>query len=314
MSEEKYVPGGIIELIDPVLIYDETGKLVETDEFGKVKSWTKDLKKGEYTDDTILTLALAESIAKIKGLDLNDIAKKQLAAVDALESILAFGRTTQDALYKLRNGISPLNSGVPGGPGNAPCMKIHPLGLYMHAKGYSKKTLKFAEDIGRITHLDPRSIASGVLQTQAIYLLLNGITKKKFISTLHNTCVKYEKDILQNSDFLFPKAGSLKQRINWVQENMDVSCNEAYENLGCSSRVYESYPFTLFMFQKFWDAPIEGLFKTINYGGDCDTTAAMYGALAGAKNGMIFPQDQLGQIKNLDPLITAAKTIWRLRK
>ena len=71
---QKYV-GKITDLMDPVVIRNSDGTLQTQDEFGKLKSWTKNLKKGEYTDDTLLTLAIAESIVDKGGLDLLDLTK-----------------------------------------------------------------------------------------------------------------------------------------------------------------------------------------------------------------------------------------------
>ena len=83
--------------------------------------------------------------------------------------------------------------------------------------------------------------------------------------------------------------------MRWIIENKDGAVESAYQHLGNTSSVYRSYPFTLFMFQKYWDQPLEGLLETINYGGDCDTTGAMFGALAGAKHGNIFPKHWLNE-------------------
>ena len=55
---QKYV-GKVTEPITPVLVKDASGKILEEDEFGKLKYYTRDLKKGDYTDDTILTVAIA---------------------------------------------------------------------------------------------------------------------------------------------------------------------------------------------------------------------------------------------------------------
>src|SRR3989344_7353833 len=76
---KKYF-GEITGLRDPLVVLDNTGSPLTKDEFGKLKYWNKDLKKGQYTDDTILTLAIAESIAANKGVVLEDIAARQVAA------------------------------------------------------------------------------------------------------------------------------------------------------------------------------------------------------------------------------------------
>jgi len=319
-AQIKKYAGKVTSLIDPVKVYDADGKLAGQDEFGKLKYYSRDLKKGDYTDDTALTLALAESIAEKKCIDLDDIAKKQLESLDEYNAKYAnsgFGQTTRDALENIRTGKSPLESGVIGGPGNGPAMKMAPLGLYLHAQQslfgkYSYASgINLAEDISRITHLDPRSIASGIVQAISVNNLLNNISRDHFIDSVVEICEDVEEPVTLK--FRRHEDGNLLSRLEWVSKNRDASCDEAYGHLKSSSLVYSSHPFTLFMFQKFWDDPIAGLIETVNYGGDCDTTGAMYGALAGAKNGMIFPEEWVKATQGVERLTKAAKGIYALR-
>src|SRR3989344_6059303 len=183
---KKHV-GKITKPIDPVKVYDAEGKLADKDELGELKYYSRDLSKGDYTDDTALTLALAESIAENGKIVLIDIAKKHIEAFDSYNAKYAntgFGQTTRDAFENLKAGTSPLESGVIGGPGNAPAMKMSPIGLYMDLTGLYDYGMHFGELVGKMTHLDPRSIASGVLQAHTIFALLHDISRDDFVSIL----------------------------------------------------------------------------------------------------------------------------------
>jgi len=311
---KKYV-GRITDFIDPVIVYDENGNELKSDEFGKIKSYTRDFKKGEYTDDTILTLALAESLVACQGLNLDDVAKRQVAEytqrIRADGSILGgFGQTTIDGFKNILAGKSPYESGVIGGPGNAPAMKMSPLGLYMDAAGKYEEGLQFAEAVGRITHLDPRSIVSGVVQAHAIYTLLQGAGRDEFVQSLVDVCKRYEKPI--TTEFPLHDKGNLTSRLEWIANHKDADDAEAHKLIGSSSNVFQSYPFAVFMFQKYWNEPMEGLIETVNYGGDCDTTGAMYGALAGAKNGMFFPSQWLDILQNHEKIIKLGQDLYEM--
>ncbi len=87
---------------------------------------------------------------------------------------------------------------------------------------------------------------------------------------------------------------------------------EAFTKLRASSVVYSSYPFALFMFQKYWDSPMEGLIEIVNYGGDCDTTGAIYGSLAGAKNGRFFPEEMEKMLKDAGKMRALAKSLFEV--
>ncbi len=317
---KKHV-GRVTSFIDPVLIADEKGELVKEDEFGQLKYFTKDLTRGQVTDDTILSVALAKSLVEQHGFNLFAIAEKQAAEYTKRlrpdgTVFGGFGRTTVDGFKRFLEGISPLNSGVIGGPGNAPAMKMAPLGLYLAARAVSgdeyQEGLYHAELVGKITHLDPRSVASGVVQAHAVYTLLHDVSRTDFVDSLVEVCSKYEKPT--DSSFTLWKKGSLNDRLQWIQGHQEATAEEAHRVLGSDSNVFRSYPFALFMFQRYWDSPLEGLIETVNYGGDCDTTGSIYGALAGAKNGMFFPPDWLTLLERREELEGLGKRLYQLRE
>lgn len=297
-------------------IQRKVGKI--TDFISSISKYTRGLEKGEYTDDTILTLAIAESIAEKKCLDFNHIIKKQIKAYEEYKlpegkTKGGFGGSTIKAFEKIKSGISPLESGVESGLGNGVCMKISPIGLYMDTDQESNyKILEIIRLIGESTHKDKRAVAAGMVQADAIFnLLQNDLTKEEFVDYLICSSETYEQPF--NKKFL-PEKGTLLDRLKWVQESKDTTEEKAYEKLGNACSAIESYPFTIFMFQKYWDKPLEGLIETVNWGGDCDTTGAMYGALAGAKNGMIFPDKWVKNLQNSDKLKEAAEKIYNLKE
>ena len=75
----KYA-GKITEPLAPQIPRDELGQIIREDEYGRLPGFTRNLSRGEYTDDTILTLAIAESIAGYGRLSLEKIAEAQLRA------------------------------------------------------------------------------------------------------------------------------------------------------------------------------------------------------------------------------------------
>lgn len=303
---KKYL-GRVTELISPFILSDEDGDIIAEDEFGKIRYWTAELKKGDYTDDTILTLAIAKSIAE-NGLNLYDSSKKQLEAFKANKDS-GFGKTTVEAFENLEKGISPLNSGV-NGIGNAPAMKMSPVGMYMHATGKYEEGLTFAGLVGKSTHLDSRSIAGGIVQAHSIYAILSDFSKKDFLESTIKICENYEPPLSENA--IAKEKGPLKEKLRWILENSDTDCETAFNYLGNSGMAVESHPFALFMFQKYWNSSLEGLIETINYGGDCDTTGAIYGTLCGAKNGMIFPEKWLA-VRNIEEIIYIGKKLSTLK-
>ena len=310
---EKYV-GKITNLISPVVVKETDGSIKHDDEYGKIKYHTKDLLKGEYTDDTILTLAIAESIADNRRIDIEDILKRQyLAYKQRLQpdgkARGGFGGSTIKAFQNYEQGIEP--TGVKGS-GNGPPMKMSPVGLYMDATGEYEYGLEQARKISAATHLDPRSITAGVIQAHAVFVLLQNCSKEEFIESIEECCTKYEGTL--STEFLSWKEGSLLSKISWIRRNSDAKPKQAYRQLGNSSYAFESFPFSLFMFTRYWDEPVKGLIETVNFGGDCDTTGAIYGALTGARNGMTFPKSWLEEARGLKELMIAADRIYSIKE
>lgn len=326
----RYV-GVITEPINPVIVRDGTGNIVYIDETGRIPYVSPFLQKGQITDDTWLAIATARSIVESKKLDLDNLAKHSLnvfhqqvarqiditpegTSIAAFlhpnsEIPQAFGGTTIAAFEKLERGIPPTESGVMSrNPGNGPTIKVTPIGMYMHATDKYSEGLKFAELAGKMTHLDPRSVVSGVIQAHAVYSILSGANRNEFLDSAIDVCKKWEKSTKQG------KKVTLLGRLKWISGNRDVDEESAYAELGVSWPVTRNYPFTLYMFQKYWDKPIEGLLKVVNAGGDCDSTAAMYGVLAGARHGMIFNESWVSMLEGKQELLELAGKIYNFKR
>jgi ADP-ribosylglycohydrolase len=322
---KKYV-GFISEPINPVLVYDLAGNILQKDEYGNIPYISPHLEKGSITDDTWLSIATARSIIESDGLNLESVARHSVAVYDQqlknlqntdlsdftnsnIDILPSFGGTTISAFENLKKGIAPTDSGVLSkNAGNGPVIKMAPVGMYMHATGKYEEGLQFAESVGKMTHLDSRSIVGGVLQAHAIYTLLNNVSRQEFLDSSVEVCEEWEKPHVRG------KKVTLLERLRWVSENCDTDDEEAYQKLGVSWPVTKNYPFALFMFQKYWDNPHEGLLRTVNYGGDCDSTGAIVGALAGARNGEFYPKESVVAIHEHSEITDLANEIYNITK
>ena len=312
----KYV-GKVEGFMPPIIVRDTDGNKISRDEFGKLGYYTDGLEKGEWTDDTISFLLLGESLGELGRFDLEDIARRRIEDYTSRlspEGVArgGFGQTTKLGFENVLRGISPYESGVVGGPGNAPAMMMGSLGVYMHATGEYGEGVASAELVAKMTHLDPRSVAGGVVQAHAMYAVLNDMPQDTFVNSLVDICRKYERPA--TAQFSWHGWGSLLARLEWIRDNKDATPEDAYLRLTPSSTAYSSHPFALFMFQKYGEEnPVKGLLETINYGGDCDTTGAIYGSLIGGKNGLIFPETWKQEVKGRERLQQAGDRLYQLR-
>ncbi len=282
-------------------------------DFPKNKFLNRQLEKGEWTDDTMLFMAVAEGIIRAGGYDLRAVADthielfKKIKDIDPDGGWGAFGKTTLTALESLSNGTNPKLSGVsrPGATGNGPALKTASIGFHAFKTGTYNEGLQFAKEVSEMTHKNPASVASGIVQAHAVFDLLSGAERNNFLANCVHVSRWMEEYKGSDYDYLTPK-------LAYIWRHQDSDDTEIYDQIGNRFAVTQSYPFALFMFNKYWDNPLEGMIATVNMGGDADSTGAILGALAGAR-GFEFPKDWQNALNQKDNLNEVANALVQIR-
>src|SRR5579885_509732 len=110
---------------------------------------------GQYTDDTLMSIALATSLIECSGFNPEDVGQKYLAWMES-GNTRGIGGTTAKALTRLKFGATITESGVThnenGTPasGNGTAMRASPIGLYYRKD--LNKLLEVAMADAAITH------------------------------------------------------------------------------------------------------------------------------------------------------------------
>ena len=280
--------------------------------------WHGKLVTGDYTDDSVLSFAIAESLIKMSGVDLDSLAQFQAAAMQSSPS--GFGKSTKDALNRIISGISWRESGTLGTNGNGIAMKIAPLAAYYWQKNRSAD-LTEADNIqiaqqAAMTHRSDVAVMSGFVQIKSlIYCLeqnpesfseadfqINILNAMKLITELSN----WAGELSTPDDSLYYYRLSMIGT-DWLKEMKITSSAELAEKFGgAKGNVVDSQPFSLLMFLRH-PKSIETLYDTVNAGGDTDTNASMVGALLGALNGtQIFPSHLINGLRQKDYVLDLA--------
>ncbi|MDO8600043.1 MAG: ADP-ribosylglycohydrolase family protein [bacterium] len=298
-----------IAIGDALFMPVETMKAEEiTERHGKITNylrpdghkWFDGREAGTWTDDTQLTLAMAESLIACKEMNMDDIAARHVASMQR-EGDLGFGGSTRDAIQQLAQGIYWSQSGITEKPkrgvGNGIPMKIAPIGAY-HASPYYRNQKEdgffFLEKIAQcvfMTHRTQLALDSASAHIAAIQYCLrtksNMFSLWQFIETIR-TSIAFEypfKIGVQNEH-------TLQERLLMLRA-IPLEKMEAKDFMklfgGGTSYVYNSLPFSYAFFLKNPQS-IETLYDVGNAGGDTDTNASIVGGLLGALNGTaIFP-------------------------
>ena len=276
--------------------------------------WFDGREAGTWTDDTQLTLAVAESLTSCKKLDSDDMARRHIESVKN-DGDLGFGGTTRKAIKRLETGIHWSQSGKSDNPkhgtGNGVAMKVSPIGALRSSPFWKEQWIEWrAECVNNITqlalmtHYRRMAIDSALAQVFAVNLCLNGkFTVKRFLEEViyWSNFVLYEETPRLSDRFeMLAKIGPESMTTEQIIKVFD----------GGTSYVCNSLPFSYAFFLRN-PYSIETLYDVANAGGDTDTNASIVGGLLGALNGAsIFPQHLIDGLWQKERILATADKFY----
>lgn len=260
---------------------------------------------GTTSDDTQLTLAVAESIIE-SGLDMDSQAKWHIAAMK--DKTKGWGASTKNSIRRLANNCHWNESGESGvggkGSGNGVAMKISPISAYVACKvdrtngKHLVQVMDFIKDFASMTHRSSVAVSSALCQASAVFYCLttSNFDKNTFINLLNIAAIGGK------TVFSETLTDDLSVRIRSLQSiASETSDKEIVDNYGGGScYVYDSLPFTYaFLIRN--PNTIESLYDVASAGGDTDSNASMLGGMLGALHGYsIFPENLVNELLEID--------------
>ncbi|HEV2752886.1 MAG TPA: ADP-ribosylglycohydrolase family protein [Solirubrobacteraceae bacterium] len=225
------------------------------------------LGAGTYTDDTQMTIALAESLLRRDGVDAEDLARAFLAAYDPRRG---YGGGTIQVFDLWREGVAVTQAAQRvfdgrGSLGNGAAMRVAPVAVRFHADPGSLSAQ--ARRSARVTHAHPLGIDGAAAQAAAIAAALHG--DDPLAAALAEARTPEVRDALEQ----------LAARTEAVLELHMLG-----DGGGVPSRADRSVAAAVVAGAR------AGSFEAavtvaVRAGGDADTTGAMAGAIAGARFG-----------------------------
>lgn len=234
------------------ILGDIIGSPYEFDRGAKIKSFPLFVKKSRFTDDTVMTVAVADALlyaGKEGGED------KVTSAV--VSSMQHWGRKYPKVGYggNFREWLKEKNPMPYSSFGNGSAMRVSPVGwLY----GSIERTREVARWTAEVTHNHPEGIKGAESIASAIYLARMGESKE--------TIKNYIED-----EFGYNLSRTL-QKIRPVY-HMDVTCQG-------------SVPEAIIAFLEATDFE-DTVRNAVSIGGDTDTTACIAGSIAEAYYGLM---------------------------
>jgi ADP-ribosylglycohydrolase len=265
--------------------------------------------KGTLTDDTGMTLSLAQSIIENGGEDPEDIAERFM-----YWGIVArgMGSATRAACRRIAQGSSWSDAGS-ASAGNGAAMRSAPLAL---AAPFDIDTLRrIAARTAVITHADPTAVASSIVASYVTAFLLHTSSGQLDLDELLRG-IEAVLEGIEDPPVKQRKPGhptSLQGRIQVVFSMRNLNVEDIYDVTHNGAFVLESLPAAIGAFIVNHDDPERTITDAANGGYDADTVAAMAGSFAGAYHGLAaLPMRWTTDLEFLDGLVGAADELASL--
>lgn len=260
---------------------------------------TYNLPKGSWSDDSSMTLCLADSIGELNCIDYADIMKKfwewyKHSEYTPDHSTFDIGRTCHTAIVNFHQKNEPLNCGLKTerDNGNGSLMRIAPLPFYL-LKEYGENAMEKAEafnlihNISSLTHGHEISLLGCDIYCSIMIEILKG-TKNKV--EIQGNALPYIGSYIQNHPE-FEYAVSKYNRLF----NIDFK-NIPENEIRSSGYVVDTLEAALWCFLN-TDNYRDCVLKAVNLGEDTDTVACVAGSIAGLYYGYI-PEEWMQEIRN----------------
>lgn len=252
---------------------------------------------GTWSDDSSLTLCLADSLCK--GYNLEDMALKFLQWYNAEVwtphgRVFDIGIATRQAIYKISKGYTPHLCGGTSefDNGNGSLMRILPLLFYIKDLPVEHRFDKIKE-VSSITHGHIRSVIACFIYLEFLLEILNGAEK---FEAYHNI-KKTVKLFLDHNPVCSQSEMDKFDRI--LNKNI-FELDE--EKVGSSGYVLHSLEASLWCFLNS-ESYSEAVLKAVNLGEDTDTTGAITGGIAGIYYGYEnIPQEWIVELVRKDDI------------
>ena len=251
-----------------------------------------------YSDDTALTIWLAESLLACDGFDGFDMAYR-FAEGYSHEPYRGYGSNITNVFHQVLQGANWKRAaqgqfGGEGSYGNGGAMRVAPVALWEH--GNLKETARLARKTCEVTHTHPIGVEGAMIQAVAAHhALRNEIDRAELLRDLKKL-VKTEQvtEKLETLERALELEDDLYARLhlgNWVSADKSVLTS-----------VY------CFLVAPDFE---ETIIRAIRMGGDTDTIAAMAGALAGARHGLEAIPQIWRDVEGADHLMELADGMYQ---
>ncbi|MCD6504576.1 ADP-ribosylglycohydrolase family protein [Candidatus Bathyarchaeota archaeon] len=259
-----------------------------------------------YTDDTEMTIGLAESIIRNKRVEPDDLIK---TFIENFEPSRGYGWGTIKVLRRVERGESWREAsgkafGGEGSFGNGAAMRVSPVGLFYYDDPEGLVTA--AELSSLVTHSHPLGIEGAVVQAYSVSMAVKSDLREGF----------RWKDLLDDLIGKIARTEVFRRKLQAVRELLTkkVDREEVVEKLGNGVEAFNSVPTAIYIFLKNSRDFKAAILNAVCLGGDTDTIASMVGALSGSYLGFqAIPDEWFRKLEDGEYIRSLAEKLWETK-
>ena len=263
--------------------------------------------RGTVSDDTQLSLAVAESLIRTGGFSIESLADEHIAAYRQASRTAegvpcGWGGSTVKAVERMISGVSPRKSGEKDKAGNGVVMKMAPLVVWQVLGEVDGRTRRGQYDLlTNMTHNSEIARICTRLHGEVLSALLEGRTVSesadRFIQTLAVNNFSKESELLHRAVY------------NPCQTDEELAERYAAGKLGTDYGFYA--PETLAMaYDIFLGAGGDmqaAVYRAVNLGGDSDSTASIVAAMIACQSGGVYKEPpDMESVQGIEQLRTVS--------
>lgn len=278
-----------------------------------------EIPAGTWSDDTSLTIALADALCCDEEIDYQKIMRNFYLWITEgkytpYTKAFDIGRTCFKALLCYKGGDNPLLCGGDSelDNGNGSIMRISPLAFYLQkhfgSNAFEKdKAFEIVHNVSRLTHAHPIALIGCDIFIAVLLKLLNGSEKNEALTEGFEQIRKF---VSMNKDFEY--AFAQYKRLG----NIDFpSLPET--KISSKGYIVDTLEAALWCFLT-TDSYKECILKILKLGNDTDTIGAVAGAMAGiyyaGQEDKDIPKEWINDLQGMDLLDTAINNLETLIK
>ncbi|MEA1872102.1 MAG: ADP-ribosylglycohydrolase family protein [Chloroflexota bacterium] len=269
-----------------------------------IVSLAEKLEQLIYTDDTHMTIGIAESLIESKGFDGEHMAQTFIRNYED-EPWRGYGPGPPIIFGMIKSGeawYSAANGLYRGGSfGNGSAMRVAPVGL-LYSRNL-EKLREIAHQSSSITHSHELGKEGAALQACAVALALNTPSDEE---------IDWEVFLSKLQDFIQDQL--YKEKVAQIRELLGEQDKEkVVAVLGNGIEAPRSVPTAIYCFLRQPQSYKDTVIYAISLGGDTDTIAAMAGAISGAYLGIeAIPSEWRARLENREYIEALAENLATL--